>query len=109
MEFEKAIARVYDLRQMAKQYEAEAKEILASIDFDEERHYLAGHFIAQVSRTRKFDPATAERNLTPEELAATLVTRPDSELAKRVLSPERYAAAQKEYGFTVRIVPAEET
>lgn len=104
-DFDKDMARVHDLRQAAKAYEAEAAEILARYTWDEERAYPAGNFIAQVSRTRRFDPAIAKKVLTPEEYTSTLVTKPDSAAAKKALDPERYRAAQREYGYTVRIEP----
>lgn len=66
--------------------------------------YVAGRWTLKVYPTRKFDPATAEANLTDEELASIIKPVPNSTLAKRVLSPERYAQTQRTYGMTRQVV-----
>lgn len=103
--FEKDMARVFDLRKAAKQYEEEAAEILARYTFEKEEAIPAGHFIAKVSRTRRFDPAYAKKYLTPEQYASTLATKPDSAQAKKMLDPETYSLTQRQYGWTVRVEP----
>lgn len=97
----KAAAR---LRQQAKEANEQADMLLDSLGDLAVDDYVAGPYILQVRPTVRFDPATAERNLTAEEFALTLATKPDSAMAKKVLSPERYAAAQRVYGVTRRII-----
>lgn len=102
-DLDRDMARVFLLRKQAAACEAEAKEILERYTFEKDEAFSAGDFIVRVNRTRRFDPALAKRNLSPEAYAKTLVTKPDSTLAKKVLSEDDYRASQREFGFTVRI------
>lgn len=97
------MARVFLLRKQAAACEAEAKEILERYTFERDEAFSAGDFIVRVNRTRRFDAGLAKKNLTPEQYAATLVTKPDSALAKRVLSEDEYRASQRDYGWTVKV------
>lgn len=108
-DFDKDMAHVHDLRKMAAQCEQEAKEILSKYTWDEERAYPAGQFIVDVAKTRRFDAGWARKNLSEEDYALTLVTKPDSMTAKKNLPPEKYALAQRDdYGWTVKVRPANE-
>lgn len=100
---ERDMARVFLLRKQAKALEEEAKEILERYTFERDEAFSAGDFIVRVNRTRRFDPALAKKVLTADEYAATLVTQPDSTLAKRVLPQNVYESTQKEYGWTVKV------
>lgn len=53
-----------------------------------------------VTETRRFSPKLAKDLLTDEEYAKILVTKPDSALAKRKLSPEDYEALMAVSGQT---------
>jgi hypothetical protein len=90
----KRIERAYWLKQQIKAMESEVAELL--------------DYIVQVRHNRRFDAATAKRNLTPEEYAAILVPKPDSTLAKKVLGANGYAATQADYGWKKTIVPVED-
>lgn len=106
MDFNETIARVAQLRAQAKASTDEANELLAGLDL-EVRDYAAGNYIAKVTRTVRFDAATAKKNLTKKEFAAILKPVPDSALAKALLD-DRFALCQKEYGLTTKIVPVGE-
>lgn len=99
---EAIIARAFALRAQAKANEAEAKELLASLGDVDVDTYAVGDYQVKVTPTKRFDAATAKRNLTPAEFAKILKKVPDSALAKAVLD-ERYEACQKDYGVTVKI------
>lgn len=103
-DFSRTVRRVAMLREAIKEYEDEIKTLLGSLGELAVDDYPAGEFILKVQPNRRFDPATAEQNLTPEEFALTLATKPDSATAKAKLSPERYAAAQKDNGTKMTIV-----
>lgn len=92
------------LRAQAKAAEEEANDLLDSLGTLNPDNYAAGDYILKVQPNRRFDARTAEQNLTPEEFALTLATKPDSATAKAKLSPERYALAQRDYGVTRKIV-----
>jgi hypothetical protein len=103
----KRIERAYWLKQQIKAMESEVAELLDFIE-DDEVDVPAGDYIVQVRHNRRFDAATAKRNLTPEEYAAILVPKPDSTLAKKVLGANGYAATQADYGWKKTIVPVED-
>lgn len=98
------VRRAAMLRAQAKAAEEEADALLDSLGTLNPDNYAAGNYILQITPTKRFDARTAKENLTPEEFASTLATKPDSATAKKVLSPERYALAQKVYGVTRKIV-----
>lgn len=100
---ERDMREVYLLRRSAAADLARADEILSRYTFDEDTAFSAGDFIVRVNRTRRFDAGLAKKNLTPEQYAATLVTKPDSTLAKKVLSEDDYRASQREYGWTIKV------
>lgn len=106
--FEQDMAHVYRLRLEIKAMEQEVKDILGRHTFSAAETVATPDYLVKIARTVRFDPATAEANLTQEELAATLVTKPDSARAKQVLSPERYARTQREFGWEVRVTPVGE-
>lgn len=98
------VRRAAMLRAQAKAAEEEANDLLDSLGTLNPDNYAAGDYILQVTPTKRFDARTAQENLTPEEFASTMATKPDSATAKKALSPERYAECQKTFGQTRRIV-----
>lgn len=106
-DFNKRIDRAYWLKQQIKALESEVADLLNFV-VDEEVDVPAGDYIVQVRHNRRFDAATAKRNLTAEQYASILVAKPDSTVAKRVLSTGDYVAAQADYGWKKTIVPVKE-
>jgi len=98
-------SRAYWLGQQIKALEEERNALLDAMQISETGDYAAGDFIVKVYPTVRFDPATAKRALTPQEFESILATKPDSAKAKAVLGGERYAATQKVYGMTRKIIP----
>lgn len=92
----KIVARAAALRAQAKACEAEANELLDSLGDLEIRQYPFGRYILKVERNRRFDAATAKKNLTDEEYAKILKPSPNSALARAVLD-DRYELTQREY------------
>ena len=101
------VARIFQLRAEAKALEAEAKELAASLGEQTPDNYVVGDYLVRVSRTVRFDAATAKRNLTKKEFEAIQKRVPDSALAKAVLD-ERFTLCQKDYGQTLTITRPEE-
>lgn len=106
-QFEYDMARVADLRAEIKAHEAEIQDIFGAhaAMLSAAGEYVAGDYIVKVTPTLRFDAATAEKNLTTEEYDKILEIVPSSSTAKKVLSPERYAQAQKHYGWTRKVEP----
>jgi hypothetical protein len=100
----KILQRVYMLRAQNRQNEAEVKSLLDSLGEMPLGKDVAGDLIVEVSLTRKFDPGTAKKNLTPEDYQRILLPKPDSALAKALLG-EDYEKTQRTYGQTVRVYP----
>lgn len=98
--------KVYLLRQEAKSLEEAADRLLDDL-WLEKGEYISGDYIISVTPTVRFDPATAERNLKPDEFQKILKTVPDSRLAKAVLGEARYKTTQKTYGFTRKVTRVE--
>lgn len=96
------IARINALRTQAASDLAEAKELIASLGDLVADDYAVGDFRVKVTPTKRFDAATAKRNLTDTEFNKILKKVPDSALAKAVLD-EKYELCQKTYGMTVSI------
>lgn len=109
-EFQQAMARVADLKAEIKAHEEEIKDIFGAYApmLSQPGNVPAGNYVVQVTPTVRFDAATAEQNLTPEEFDKIFDIVPSSATAKKVLPPERYALAQKQYGFTRTVVPVKE-
>ena len=105
---ENIVARIYALRASIKEAEAEVKDLVASLGDLPEGSYVAGDYLVKATPTKRFDPATAKRNLTDREFKGILKSVPDSALAKAKLDEETYALCQKVYGMTVKVeVPDE--
>lgn len=96
MDFAKIVARAAALRAQAKACEAEANELLDSLGDLEIRQYPFGRYILKVEPNRRFDAATAKKNLTEAEYAKILKPTPNSALAKTLLE-DRYELTQREY------------
>jgi len=107
MNFSQTVAHAYRLGKEIKALEEERENLLGSLGDLSERNYPAGDFILQVTRTKRFDEATAKRNLTSDEFTRILKLKPDSTLAKAILGDE-YARTQREYGWTKKIVRVED-
>lgn len=101
---DRIVRRAALLRAQAKEALEEADALLDSLGDLPIDDYACGAYILKIQPNRRFDAATAQRNLTPGEFALTLATKPDSATAKAKLSPERYAAAQKDNGVKRTIV-----
>ena len=99
-----ALAKIKNQKKALEEREAYLLDQLKSLDL-EDRDYPAGKYLLRVSPTVRFDAATAQRQLTADQYAATLVTKPDSAKAKKVLSDEDYRLCQKNYGHTIKVVP----
>jgi hypothetical protein len=90
--------KIHRLRQEAKRLTEVADRLLEELDLSE-GSYISGDFIIKVRPTVRFDAATAERNLSPEDFKSILKEKPDSALAKALLG-EKYSKTQKVYGLT---------
>lgn len=88
------------LRAEAKHLSELADELLDGLGLNEPGEYISGDYIIKIRPTVRFDAATAERNLTPEEFDKIQKRSPNAALAKAVLSEERYKKAQKTHGLT---------
>jgi|SRR5665647_72282 len=107
MNFSQTVAQAYRLGKEIKALEEERENLLGSLGDLSERDYPAGDYILRVTRTKRFDEATAKRNLTPDEFTAIMKLKPDSTLAKAILGGE-YGKTQREYGWTRKIVRIED-
>ena len=76
-----AAARIYALRAQIKALEAEVKELVGDLPARPVGDYVEGDYLIKVSRTVRFDAATAKRNLTEEQFASILKPTPNSDLA----------------------------
>lgn len=68
-----------------------------------DRTYVHGDVAFIITTNVRFDPEFARANLTPTEYSKILVSKPDAELAKEVLTEERYKLACKDHGNKVEI------
>lgn len=107
-EFNEKVRAAYLLRKEAERNLALADELLDSLGELGSKDYPAGRFILKVTPTRRFNASEAQKNLTTEEFESIHERVPTSAAAKRVLGDERYAATQKVYGQTRKIVPVED-
>jgi len=106
--FDDVVALAAEKRALAKELEIEATELLDSLGDLPIDNYVAGHWILKVQPNRRFDPVIAKKNLTEEQYEAILVPTPNSTVAKRILSGDDYALAQREYAPKRTIVPVED-
>jgi len=102
-DFAKTVAQIARLRDEQKAIDERIEELYGTLGDLEVRNYPAGDFILQVTRTVRFDEATAKRNLTAEQFKSILKLKPDSTLAKAVLDDD-YSLTQRSYGLTRKIV-----
>ena len=106
---EKTVRRIYNLRSQIKTYEAEIKDLIASLGVDREGKDAVGDFIVATRPTVRFDAATARANLSAAQFKKICETVPTSKRAKEVLGSEDYAKTQKTSGWTVSIeIPKED-
>lgn len=106
--FDDIVALAAEKRARAKELEIEANDLLDSLGDLPIDNYVAGHWILKVQPNKRFDPVIAKKNLTPEQYEAILIPTPNSTLAKRVLSGDDYALAQREYAPKRTIVAVED-
>ena len=92
----KVVAQAAAWREEAKALEAKANELLDTLGDLPLRDYPAGDFILRVQPNRRFDPATAKKNLTQDQYASILKPTPNAALAKALLD-EDYALCQRDY------------
>lgn len=104
----KTVARIAQLQASKSAIENEIEELYGTLGDLEERNYPAGPYILKVTRTKRFDEATAKRNLPQHLFSLILKKKPDSALAKAVLDEDQYALCQREYGLTKRIEKVED-
>ena len=105
MNFEQTIARIADLKALVKAQEEEIEDLYASLPQAQKIDtYPAGRYILKVSDNRRFDPATAAKALPASKVKLILVSKPDSALAKKVLSGDDYSKCQRSYGFKREIL-----
>lgn len=101
------IARIFALRAQIKSLEAEVSDLVGSLPAMPVDDYVVGDYLVKVGRTRRFDAATAKRNLTPEQFESILKPTPNSALAKALLDSD-YDLTQKDYGVQVKITRPED-
>lgn len=104
-EFEKALRTIYWAKQQITSLEQDIQDAYTVLGDKPVGQYAGNKFILKVSPNKRFDAATANRNLTDEELAKIVLPTPNAALAKAFLSPDRYKAAQKDYGIKREVVP----
>ena len=102
MDLEATARRIKALREQAKALTDEASELAKSLDLSVGNH-PAGHYIVQVQEVKRFDAATAERELGEELFRGICTLQPDTKIAKKVLTGLEYAACQKVTGTKVLI------
>lgn len=107
VDFVRTVARAKALQEQAKANLAEAKDLLDSLGPLEVRQYVAGDYILKVEPNRRFDPATAKKNLTDKQYKSILKATPDSALAKALLD-DAYSLCQKDYEPKRTIVRVED-
>lgn len=105
--FQQTVERAFWLRKESDRLDKEATELLDGLGDLQIRNYPAGDFILQVTRTKRFDPVTARKNLTAQEFKQISKMTPNATLAKAVLG-EDYNKTQKDYGLTRKIVRVED-
>ena len=104
----KTVAQIARLQREKAALEAQIEELYGTLGDLEERNYPAGEYILKVTRTRRFDEATAKRNLPSHLFDMILKRKPDSTLAKAVLDADEYTLCQREYGWTKKIEKVED-
>lgn len=105
MNFEQTVARIADLKALVKAQEEEIEDLYASLpQASKIDTYPAGRYILKVSDNRRFDPNTAMKALSAAKVKAISVSKPDSTLAKKVLSGDDYAKCQRSFGVKREIV-----
>jgi hypothetical protein len=95
--------KVHRLRQQAKSLIEESDRLLDELNLGVGK-YVSGDFIITVAPTVRFNAATAEKNLSPEEFKSILKPTPNSALAKALLGEARYKATQKTFDSFTRSV-----
>lgn len=99
------VLRIWMLRQQKKSVEADLADALAELAASKPERTSVGGLIVNITETKRFDPATAKANLTPEQFEAICETVPTTAQAKRVLGSDDYAKTQRVNGYTVKIDP----
>lgn len=102
MDRDTTVRRIYLLRAQKASIEAEVARLVESLGDLPLGKAVAGDLIMDVQETRRFDAATAKKNLTPEQFESILKPTPNSALAKALLGDD-YSRAQKVYGTQVRV------
>lgn len=96
------------LRAEAKAIDERIKELTAAAQDMGEDTYALGDFKVITTVTRRFDPKAAEATLTPAEKDAIYDVVISPALAKKHLSPIRYAECMKAYGVSVKVSKPDE-
>lgn len=104
----KVIARAYQINREIKALQDEYKDLMSTLDDLTPDKYVAGDYVVVVTPNRRFDEATAKRNLPPHLFDLILKPKPDSGLAKANLEPDEYALCQRDYGVKKEIKRVED-
>lgn len=91
---DKAIKRIGILKASIKAQEQEIEDLLASLGSLERGRSVHGDWILDVSPSKRFDAATAKKNLSEKDYKRILLPTPNSALAKALLGDD-YEKCQK--------------
>lgn len=99
MDFEDTVAMIYRTKEQIKDLQDTLENLYALLPQSQKAGaYPAGEYVLKVRDNYRFDPTTAAQNLPASKVKAISVSKPDSALARRVLSGADYERCQKKVG-----------
>lgn len=90
-------ARKEELEEAEKNHRAALADLLPTGET------VLGEYKLNRRENKRFDAATAKKNLTPEQLEEISVLKPDAARAKALLEDEDLALCQKNFGSVVTV------
>ena len=105
MDFVDHVAVIARTKSQIKELQDQLENLYAALPQSQKPgSYPAGDYILKVRDNFKFDPATAAKALTDEQVAAISVAKPDATQARKVLSGNDYERCQKRFGVIREVV-----
>lgn len=101
------LTRAAEIKQAIKDMEADYALLMERMDDLPAGEYFSDDLILKMYPTTRFDEATAKRSLSAAKFKTICKMKPDSALAKAVLTDEDYAKCQKVSGMTKRLETVE--
>lgn len=95
------IQRIAELKEREKEIKKEIEDLYSTLpESQKPGNYVEGNYVLTVTPRREFNPAQAESVLSQRKWKSILVPKPDTKVARQLLTGEEYESCLKVTGVT---------